>query len=388
MQSTLRFAPAPRLGLILLLVLTLLAVVGIALLTSGSRRVQLAPPTGLARNGPMAYDKAGDIYRYDPVTGMETVLVGGTDNDTAPLFSRDGSRVLFSRGPDGANPTSVLVADADGTHAHQIIGPLTEWTWTDWSPNGDRVAIGSSIAGTPSITIVKADGSGRTVLEVGMPATSPSWAGPDGTDILFRVEDADTAALYLVKADGSSSPRPVPGAPASAAARYHDPVVSLDGTHVTYSSFEPSTWQPASGTRTAGWDGNVEEGHVLEIATGHDAPIPPGTDPLVASQPVDEFRPVLSPDGSMVVFERDRSDGKGWLAIAPSDGSAPGRQVGVDFTPINSQRPTYAFSPDATVILASYPGETIGHLLPITGGAGTTVPRSASGASDIQRLAP
>ena len=79
----------------------LLAVAGIAVLTAGSRRIQLAPPTGLARNGPIVYDKLGDIYRYDPATGMETALVTGAENDTAPLFSRDGSRILFSRGPDG-----------------------------------------------------------------------------------------------------------------------------------------------------------------------------------------------------------------------------------------------------------------------------------------------
>ena len=80
--------------------------------------------------------------------------------------------------------------------------------------------------------------------------------------------------------------------------------------------------------------------------------------------------------------------GKAWLAVAPSDGSAPGHQVGVDFAPVDGERPTYAFSPDGTIVIASYPGETISHLLPVAGGPGTTVPRSASGASDMQPIAP
>ena len=260
--STLRFAPAPRLGLILLLVLLVLAVVGIALLTSASRRVQLAPPiraspatgrspttsvaaTSIARPG----DGRGDGPRRRP------------ENDTAPLFSRDGTvRPRSPAGQTERTPTSVLVADADGTDAHEIIGPLTERTRTDWSPNGARWR-----SARPRRQAVDHHREGRwqrIERARGRHAgrRPRPGAGPDGTDILFRGEDADTAALDLVKADGSSSPRPVPGAPPSAAARYHDPVVSLDGTHVTYSSFEPSTWQPASGTRTAGWDGNARGG--------------------------------------------------------------------------------------------------------------------------------
>ena len=387
MQSTLRSRPRPGSALILLLVLTFLAVVGIALITSG--RGASAGPAHRPR--PQWADGVRQGGRHLSLRSSDGRGGGprrGTENDTAPLFSRDGSHLLFARGPDGANPASVVVADADGTHAHQVIGPLTDWSLdrlvAERREGGDR----SSIAGTPSITVVNADGSGSTVLDVGMPATFPSWTGPDGTDILFRGDNAArTAARYLPSRPTASSPRPVSRA-ASADARFHDPVVSLDGTHVTYSSFEPSTWQPASGTRTAGWDGNLEEGHVLELANGHDALIPPGTDPLVASQPVDEFRPVLAPDGSMVVFERDRSDGKGWLALAPSDGSAPGRQVGVEFTPSDGESPTYAFTPDGTMIIATYPGETITHLLPVAGGAGTTAPGSGSGASDMQRVAP
>ena len=67
----------------------------------------------------------------------------------------------------------MLVADADGSHAHEVFGALTDWTWTDWSPNGEKLAFGSSIAGTPSITIANADGSGSTTLDAGMSATLP-----------------------------------------------------------------------------------------------------------------------------------------------------------------------------------------------------------------------
>ena len=88
MQSTLRVrARAQARAGIALLALAILAVVGIAMLATGSRRVQLAPPTGLARNGPMAYDKA---RRHLPLRPGD----GGRDRPDHQHAKRHGAAVL------------------------------------------------------------------------------------------------------------------------------------------------------------------------------------------------------------------------------------------------------------------------------------------------------
>ena len=197
MQTTLRLSPAPRLGLLVLIGLAILAALGIALLAVGSRNAPLAPVAGLARNGPLVYDKDGDIYRYDPMSGAHTLLVGGADSDTQPLFSRDGSRFIFSR-RQGAGTAAVMVANADGSDIRKVIDEPTDWTWTDWSPDGAKIAFGVSTAGVPSVMLANADGSGARPLEVGMAASFPSWVGPDGTDILFRGEGPGGVGLFLV----------------------------------------------------------------------------------------------------------------------------------------------------------------------------------------------
>ncbi|HEY6568702.1 MAG TPA: hypothetical protein VIZ22_00340, partial [Candidatus Limnocylindrales bacterium] len=50
-QTTLRFAPVPRLGWVLLISLAIAAAVGIAILAVGSRSPHVPPPFGPARNG-------------------------------------------------------------------------------------------------------------------------------------------------------------------------------------------------------------------------------------------------------------------------------------------------------------------------------------------------
>ena len=54
-RRPLRLAPVPRLGLVVLIALAIVAAVGIAVLAVGSRHAPLPPPFGPARNGAIVY---------------------------------------------------------------------------------------------------------------------------------------------------------------------------------------------------------------------------------------------------------------------------------------------------------------------------------------------
>ena len=86
-QTTLRFAPAPRIAW-LLLVLALVAALGVAVLAIGSRHRVPAPPFGLARNGPILY--------------------GGTDNDIHSAGSGDGRHGGADHRNGGRPPPAAL----------------------------------------------------------------------------------------------------------------------------------------------------------------------------------------------------------------------------------------------------------------------------------------
>ena len=325
MHTTLRLAPAPRLSWMLLMAVALLLAIAAAAVFVGGRPGP-APITGIARNGPLIYGENGDIYRFDPATGAKTPLITGPEDDSSPQFSRDGRSFAFERRNGEPNPT-LFIADADGTHPRPVAGPLVEQTWGDWSPDGSRFAIVSNVDGATRITIASADGSGSHVLGVNDVGTSASWLGPDGDELLFD-RDTGRIGLYVVPADGSAAPRlldaDLPPNPDS----FQHVAVSLDGSRVAYDSFEQSAWQPATGERTAGWDGMLQQLHVLNVVTGEDVVIPPPTDPLISSQPVDMSAPVFSADGRTLLFLLDRSDGGMELGTAPADGSSPGHSLG------------------------------------------------------------
>ena len=108
--------PAP-LGLpswrpLLILGLLLVALVAGTALVAGSFRGRLAPPFGLAANGPIAFATAdGDILAVDPATGRTTDLVAGVAVDSAPWFLFRPSRVI----PSPAKPSLTTPESANSS---------------------------------------------------------------------------------------------------------------------------------------------------------------------------------------------------------------------------------------------------------------------------------
>ena len=87
----------------------------------GSHQTVLPQPFGPARNGLVAYAKAGDIYTVDPKTDVSKAIVTGKDQDSMATFSRDGTRLAFVR-LSGAG-YSVYLDDVDGRDPHALSHP-------------------------------------------------------------------------------------------------------------------------------------------------------------------------------------------------------------------------------------------------------------------------
>ena len=84
-------------------VIVLLLLLG-ALATSlllAATRPKPPPLFGPAGNGLVVMSRDGDIITTDPRTGVETVIVAGPETDRDPVWSQDGTKVLFRRDAPG-----------------------------------------------------------------------------------------------------------------------------------------------------------------------------------------------------------------------------------------------------------------------------------------------
>jgi Tol biopolymer transport system component len=345
--SRIATAPPIRWRTIAILGLLLIALVAGTVLVIGSQRQQLPPPFGPAANGSLLYSWEGDILTRETLSGKPRVLIGGDANDVGPEYAPDGTKFLFFRAgleseirpPPEAD---LWVANVDGSDPVKVGGPYPYCCWVDWSPAGDRIAVGyyDETAGQDVIDIVRSDGSGSSRLDVGMPVGMPAFRPTDGSQLLFRGRAIDGKgwALYLANGDGSSARRLtlLPDAGYGSDDDFVDPAWSPDGAHLAYVVVDAVEGAPG---------GTGQRIHVADIASDGTVTADERLTRTVDAEA--EYSPLWLPTGDGIVYRQFRGTGEEvWDATV--DGVRAPRYLGVS---AGSGVPT-TISPDGTQALA------------------------------------
>jgi len=170
-----------------------------------------------------------------------------------------------------------------------------------------------------------------------------SWQPPDGGLILFHGLRPDGFVdLYTVKPDGSG---------------LHALGLAATSTYGTGYTLSGATWAPDGRSilvNAVGLDGSgpAERFRVASIAADgtHLRMLPGPADPKVQ-----EAWPVVSPDGRSILVHRwtwkADNGGQGWLAVMPSDGSAPATDIGPRIPGGEDTGLMKTWSPDGTRVL-------------------------------------
>lgn len=330
MQLTVARTPSSRPLLYLLTLVLLVAAMTAAALYIGSQR-RLPDPFGIAGNGAVVYERAGDLVIADEFGASERTLVGGPEREWAPIFSQQGDRIAYLVG-EGGSGLRVMVVRADGGGARELAGPFRQVDRAEWASDGSALVIGHAERGFPTISVAAADGSGVRELDLGIPAEWVTWR--PGTDqIAFRGQPGpggDVVGMYLVRADGSGL-RPL----------------DLAGHGLRPWSFEGATWSPDG--RQLAFGG---EPHWTIVDVGPDGAVSSPRKLALVPGSVEEIIPAWSPDGSRIAFLFEK-DGMRQLAIGPADLGAAASPVG----PTRSAEAGgfgHAWSPDGRTLLVTF----------------------------------
>ena len=369
-----RLFTVPRAGRLVMVAALVLLVLAIAILAVGSSRQRLPEPFGTARNGIFVSSRDGELYLVDPTTADSRVLELGEGFDFSPIFSRDGTKMVFLRSDGPLTEPAILtlyVANADGSGARPVTPPTRSLDWFDWSPDGTQIAYVASgqlwVAQVASGEPVRIKGAG--------PAHFPTWLPPDGREIVFRSETR-SPAIFAILADGTGKRRALSKTPANNEFDYQSIAVSPDGKHVTFTRWD-STKDP--------WVPGV---YALDVATGKEVrfPTPAGTGQRGTAP--------YSPDGTSVAYARVYPEGAFELVVANSDGTGNERVIGPKKpspTDGSNVPASWAFTPDGTALVVRYGDDDAAatQLLPLDGSPPIDIEGSGGlEFVDVQRLAP
>jgi hypothetical protein len=269
--------------LISLFVVAAAATLGFLLVAA---RAEAAFPGG---NGKIAYQlvrfssqgvESKDISVMDADGSKPTQLTTSDDGwSSDPAWSPDGTQIAFSRLVDFGVPLELWIMDADGSNPHRIPTGVSSII-PAWSPDATKIAftglVGNSYA---DIFTVGVNGGGVTNLTQtpSVSESSPTWS-PDGHTIAFQRNDS---AIYAMNADGTNMRRLYQRP--SQDFSVDGPAFSPDGARIAFAQISCCDIDPRP--------------LLVMDADGSDLTV----------MPYAGVRPTWSPDGQMMLFDRDHN---------------------------------------------------------------------------------
>lgn len=252
-------------------------------------------------NGQIAYVAAqgsGKIFLVNPDGSNARRLTTGTQNESDPTYSADGSRVAFTSRSGTLTPQrGIAVANSDGTNLSSVTGAQGIDDKPAFSPDGKQIVFTShrddgTLRNGPEIYIMGDGGESPRRLTSNTVSDDDPTFSPDGARIAFTSRrNAGDEGIFIMNRDGSSPALLLPTADGD-----REPTFSPDGTRIAFTS-----------TR----DGD-EEIYIANIA-----------DPLPVRLTFSDglnFTPAFSPDGTRLAFASTRT-GSSEIWVMNSDGT-------------------------------------------------------------------
>lgn len=145
--------------------------------------------------------EAGSEIWVIGLDGQNPKALFAASNSVDPEWSPDGREIAFAALAAGGT-TELFVMAADGTSVRQVTTGLNIGGRSDWSPNGQELAVYAGPAGERHIYVVGADGRNLRRLTDRGDNRGPTWS-PDGQWIAFASYREGDNEIFAVRVDGS-----------------------------------------------------------------------------------------------------------------------------------------------------------------------------------------
>jgi eukaryotic-like serine/threonine-protein kinase len=233
------------------------------------------------------------LWRIPMTGGMPATVVSTGDDAVTPTIPREGAQLAFILSRVTANIWRVAGPAAKSRPPAKFIASSRAEYDASFSPDGKRIAFGSSRSGTQELWLCNGDGSepGQLTSLAASSTGSPRWS-PQGKQIAFDSLAEGHSDIFVISAEGAS-PRRLTEGPSDS----EIPSWSHDGKWVYFSSNRNGTWEL--------WKVPPMGGSPVQV-TKQDSSESAGGDPGM-----DSFESV---DGKLLFYRRD---GGLWKMPAP-----------------------------------------------------------------------
>src|SRR6266481_4547984 len=280
----------------------------------------------------IAFELLGDIYTLPIEGGKAKLIDGGMSFDSQPRFSPDGQWIAFLSDREGSE--NIWMMRADGSNAKQVSKDSSgEFASPSWSPDGNYVFVSKAAFGIATFEIWMYHVQGGSGVQITKAKPAPNTPRSERHNALGVVASADGKYLYYAMRHGGFS----------------------------YNAQLP-LWQIARRDRKT------------------------GDEDVLLQQLESSFRPVLSPDGTQILYVT-RYETESGLRVRNLQ-SGDDRWVKYPVTRDDQESrftrdlfPGFAFLPDGKEVVYNQDGKI--RRLNLATGADTVIPFTAKVSQEL-----
>ncbi len=252
---------------------------------------ELVFPDGKSESNPSSiFSLSLDTLKAKPITHPKNLW----DGDFSPVFSPDGKKIAFVRGPD-LGSRSVYVMDADGGEPKQLTLNGQQFHGLAWVSDGSAIVFSSDAGGAVSLWRVPVSGGGTQRLAFGSEKAYTPAISPKGERLAYSQGSPTWSTMRI----DLKSPRAPATRLTSSKEQDFAPRFSHDGKNVVFQS-----WR--SGTQEIWTSPAASEG--LTKLTSFNGPI--------------TGSPSWSPDDKQIAFD-SRTAGRSHIFVMSANGGMP-----------------------------------------------------------------
>jgi hypothetical protein len=165
--------------------------------------------TRIVHQGPMIAAPSDGLYITDLSSGNSVIVPGTGLGDMGALWSQDGQKIAFTRGPSSGligapGPYNVMIMNVDGSDLRQLTFSEGAHYLAAWMPDGSGILYTSAIRDGISINLMNTQtGETRTLFDHNYNGTVA--VSPDGKRLAFEeMLPLDKYGLFVSDLDGSN----------------------------------------------------------------------------------------------------------------------------------------------------------------------------------------
>jgi Tol biopolymer transport system component len=144
-----------------------------------------------------------DLWVFETASGASTRLTSGQIDESAPVWTPDGARLVFRVDDKGPPDIAQMVVGSPGSERSLLILPGVQQP-EDVSPDGRRLVFLQDAASTADIWLASLEGDlqPRPWLRSPFNERSPRFS-PDGRWIAYESDESGTQEVYVALTDGA-----------------------------------------------------------------------------------------------------------------------------------------------------------------------------------------